>query len=156
MNLSLKNNLQTFDEIQNTYQIKFNDIENAGTVSSLTKGLLKKLGFTRTFIKRVTIGLYEAEINVTIHSYGGDVTVIINEEYVDITFEDKGPGIEDITIAMIEGYSTASDVAIENGFGAGMGLPNIKSVADEMDLNSSTAGTHLRIRFYTDDEHYDY
>jgi anti-sigma regulatory factor (Ser/Thr protein kinase) len=134
--------------ITNTYQIKYNDIENAGTVASVTKGMLKKHGFSRTFIKRVTIGLYEAEINVTIHSFGGEVTIIITDDYVDITFSDKGPGIEDITIAMIEGFSTASSMAIENGFGAGMGLPNIKSVADEMDLDSSTAGTNLRIRFY--------
>ncbi|MFK5884166.1 MAG: ATP-binding protein [Candidatus Izemoplasma sp.] len=134
--------------ISNTYQIKYNDIENAGTVASVTKGMLKKYGFSRTFIKRVTIGLYEAEINVTIHSLGGEVTIIITDDYVDITFSDKGPGIEDITIAMIEGFSTASSMAIENGFGAGMGLPNIKSVADEMDLDSSTAGTNLRIRFY--------
>jgi anti-sigma regulatory factor (Ser/Thr protein kinase) len=135
-------------DITNTYQIKFNDIENAGTVASVTKGMLKKYGFSRTFIKRVTVGLYEAEINVTIHSFGGEATVLITDDYVDITFRDNGPGIEDITIAMVEGFSTASSIAIENGFGAGMGLPNINSVADEMDLESSSDGTILRIRFY--------
>lgn len=130
------------------YEIERNDIGNAGTVASLTKRTLKKQGFSREFVKRVTIGVYEAEINVVIHSYGGKATVELTDEYVEIIFTDVGPGIESIENAMTEGWSTASKYAIENGFGAGMGLPNIKACSDEMDLQSSKEGTTLRIRFY--------
>ena len=130
------------------YNIERNDIANAGTVASLTKRELKKRGFSRDFVKQITIGVYEAEINVVIHSYGGKATVEINDEYIEVTFIDVGPGMECIDNAMKEGFSTASKIAIDNGFGAGMGLPNIKAVSDEMDLTSSEDGTNLRIRFY--------
>ena len=136
------------------HDIVRNDIGNAGTVASLTKRELKKRGLTREFVKQVTIGLYEAEINVVIHSYGGSATVNITDKQVDITFKDTGPGIEDISAAMTEGYSTASKIAIENGFGAGMGLPNIKAVSDEMLLESSREGTTLYIKFDINSEDY--
>jgi anti-sigma regulatory factor (Ser/Thr protein kinase) len=125
-----------------------NDIANAGTVASLTKRALKKRGLSREFIKQVTIGLYEAEINVVIHSYGGTVKVDIEDDFVEITFQDVGPGIPSIEKALTKGYSTASSYAIENGFGAGMGLPNIQAVSDEMDLQSSDEGTYLHIKFF--------
>lgn len=144
--MSLENKILPIN-INKTYQIKLNDIENAGTIASSIKLMLKRNNFDRAFIKRVTIGLYEAEINVTIHSYGGNAKVEITDEYVEITFNDNGPGIECIESAMNEGFSTASSIAIENGFGAGMGLPNIKSVSDEMDLESSSSGTVLRLKF---------
>lgn len=136
------------------HEIERNDIGNAGTVTSLTKRELKKRGFSREFIRKVTIGTYEAEINVVIHSYGGTATVEINSDFVQITYSDKGPGIEDIEDAMTEGFSTASKYAIENGFGAGMGLPNIKAVSDEMDLTSSPEGTNLIIRFFIHEDSY--
>ncbi|MBN2604986.1 MAG: ATP-binding protein [Bacilli bacterium] len=129
------------------FTIQRNDIGNAGTVSSLTKRELKRRGFSREFVKTVTIGVYEAEINVVIHSYGGTALLEITDDYVQITFKDTGPGIENIENAMTAGFSTASSYAIENGFGAGMGLPNIKAVSNEMDLSSSPSGTTLRIRF---------
>lgn len=134
--------------------IERNDIGNAGTVASLTKRALKKRGLSRDFIKQVTIGVYEAEINVVIHSHGGTAKVIIEDDYTEITFDDKGPGIEDIDKALTKGYSTASKYAIENGFGAGMGLPNISSVSDEMVLESSPEGTHLAIKFYIKESDY--
>lgn len=137
-----------------TYNIERNDIGNAGTVASLTKRELKKRGLKKEFVKKVTIGLYEAEINVVIHSYGGTATVEITEEYVKITFEDTGPGIKDINSAMTAGFSTASRIAIENGFGAGMGLPNIKAVSDEMNLESSKDGTTLSIKFNINEDCY--
>jgi len=130
------------------YKIERNDIANAGTVASLTKRALKKRGLSREFVKQVTIGLYEAEINVVIHSYGGTVKVVIEDDFVEITFQDVGPGIPSIEKALTKGYSTASSYAIENGFGAGMGLPNIQSVSDEMDLQSSDEGTYLHIKFF--------
>ena len=131
------------------YNIERNDIANAGTVSSLTKRALKDRGLSREFIKQVTIGVYEAEINVVIHSYGGKANVVI-------TFQDKGPGIPNIEQALTAGYSTASSYAIENGFGAGMGLPNIKAVSDEMDLQSSEDGTYLRIKFNISEKSYEH
>lgn len=137
------------------HQIERNDIGNAGTVTSLTKRELKKRGFTREFIRSVTIGVYEAEINVVIHSYGGTATVEINDEFIQITYKDVGPGIENIDNAMTEGFSTASKYAIENGFGAGMGLPNIKAVSDEMSLQSSPEGTTLVIKYLVDKDYYE-
>ena len=138
------------------HQIVRNDIANAGTIASLTKRALKKRGLSREFIKKVTIGVYEAEINVVIHSYGGEATVEITDDFAEITFKDKGPGIENIEQALTAGFSTASSYAIENGFGAGMGLPNIQAVSDEMDLKSSEEGTCLRIKFNIDGDSYDH
>lgn len=138
------------------YNIERNDIANAGTVASLTKRVLKNRGLSREFIKQVTIGVYEAEINVVIHSYGGSVKVEITDDYAEITFMDKGPGIPNIEQALTAGYSTASSYAIENGFGAGMGLPNIQAVSDEMDLQSSVDGTFLRIKFNISEDSYEH
>jgi len=137
------------------YKIERNDIANAGTVASLTKRALRKRGLSREFIKQVTIGVYEAEINVVIHSYGGTVKVVIEDEYAEITFKDVGPGIPSIEKALTKGYSTASSYAIENGFGAGMGLPNIQAVSDEMDLQSSDEGTYLNMKFYITEDCYE-
>ena len=138
------------------YKIERNDIANAGTVSSLTKRALKNRGLSREFVKQVTIGVYEAEINVVIHSYGGSVKVDITDDYAEITFMDKGPGIPNIEQALTAGFSTASSYAIENGFGAGMGLPNIQAVSDEMDLQSTSDGTYLRIKFNITENSYEH
>ena len=137
------------------YKIERHDIANAGTVASLTKRELKKRGLTREYIKKVTIGIYEAEINVVIHSYGGEVLIDINEDNIEIIFTDRGPGIESIDEAMTAGFSTASSLAIENGFGAGMGLPNIKAVSDEMLLTSSKEGTRLYLKFNISSDNYE-
>jgi len=137
------------------YKIERNDIANAGTVASLTKRALRKRGLSREFIKQVTIGVYEAEINVVIHSYGGTVKVVVEDEYAEITFKDVGPGIPSIEKALTKGYSTASSYAIENGFGASMGLPNIQAVSDEMDLQSSDEGTYLNMKFYITEDCYE-
>jgi len=137
------------------YKIEKHDIANAGTIASLTKRELKRRGLTRDYVKMVTIGIYEAEINVVIHSYGGEVTIHIDDEVVEIVFTDRGPGIESIDEAMSEGFSTASSYAIENGFGAGMGLPNIKAVSDEMELTSSIEGTRLYIKFNISSDNYE-
>jgi len=137
------------------FKIQKNDIGNAGTVASLTKRELKRRGLTREFVKKVTIGLYEAEINVVIHSYGGSVSLNITDKFIEIIFSDTGPGIESIDEAMTAGFSTASSLAIENGFGAGMGLPNIKAVSDEMILTSSKKGTRLYLKFYISSDNYE-
>ncbi len=137
------------------FKIQKNDIGNAGTVASLTKRELKRRGLTRDFVKTVTIGIYEAEINVVIHSYGGICEVCIDDKFVNVTFKDNGPGIECIDSALTPGFSTASHYAIENGFGAGMGLPNIKSVSDEMELTSSKEGTTLHMKFNISGDSYE-
>lgn len=136
------------------YKIERNDIANAGTVASLTKRVLKRRGLSREFIKQVTIGVYEAEINVVIHSYGGKAIVEIIDDTIIIQFNDKGPGIPNIEQALTKGYSTASSYAIENGFGAGMGLPNIKAVSDDLKIESTEEGTNLCMKFYIKDKHY--
>ena len=137
------------------FKIQKNDIGNAGTVASLTKRQLKKRGLKKDFIKTVTIGIYEAEINVVIHSYGGICIVNIDDNIVDVVFKDIGPGIECIDSALTPGFSTASHYAIENGFGAGMGLPNIQSVTDEMNLTSSKEGTILHMIFNIHGDYYE-
>lgn len=144
--------METYSKV---YDIIRNDIGNAGTVASLTKRELKKRGLKREYVKKVTIGVYEAEINVVIHSYGGTCAVTITDDLIDILFKDTGPGIENIDNAMTAGFSTASRIAIENGFGAGMGLPNIKAVSDEMTLNSSKEGTELHLKFYISSDDYE-
>lgn len=144
------------DPYHREHQILRNDIANAGTVASCTKRALKDRGLSREFIKQVTIGVYEAEINVVIHSYGGKADVAINDDSVEIVFTDEGPGIENIEQALQAGFSTASSYAIENGFGAGMGLPNIQAVSDEMDLQSSENGTYLRIKFNIKEESFEH
>ncbi len=144
--------METFFQV---YQIERNDIGNAGSVASFTKRELKRRNLSRGFVKTVTIGVYEAEINVVIHSYGGNVSLEINDQFVELIFRDKGPGIINIDDAMREGFSTASPYAIENGFGAGMGLPNIKAVSDEMEMTSSPEGTYLRIRFNIGEDSYE-
>ncbi|MCK5388382.1 MAG: ATP-binding protein [Candidatus Izimaplasma sp.] len=143
------------DLFNKEYAIEKHDIANAGTIASLTKRELKKRGLTREFIKKVTIGIYEAEINVVMHSYGGEVTIRITDKFIEIIFTDRGPGIESIDEAMTAGFSTASSYAIENGFGAGMGLPNIKAVSDEMLLTSSKKGTRLYLKFYISSDNYE-
>ncbi len=143
------------EQYSKTFHIEKHDIANAGTIASLTKRELKRRGLTREFVKKVTIGLYEAEINVVIHSYGGSVSINITDKFVEIIFNDSGPGIESIDEAMTAGFSTASSLGIENGFGAGMGLPNIKAVSDEMLLTSSKKGTRLYLKFYISSDNYE-
>ncbi len=130
-----------------TYPVMREDYVNAGKVSTDIKGLLKQLGLPADILRRIAVACYEAEFNMIIHSYGGEVVLEINEEGVYLSFNDCGPGIRDVEKAMMPGYSTASGKALEFGFGAGMGLPNIKRVADTFDLQTSSQGTCLRIGF---------
>ncbi len=132
---------------QHYFVIK-DDYANAGKVSTNIKTLLKQLGVDSNILRRIAVACYEAEINMIIHSYGGEIILtILDEGYVNLMFHDHGPGIEDIEKAMTPGYSTASKSAREFGFGAGMGLPNIKRMSDTFDLTTSTSGTRLKIGF---------
>lgn len=123
------------------------DMDNAGSVSSFIKKRLQALEIDRGIIKRVSIGSYEAEINVAIHSYGGYCEYNIDGDDLEIQFKDTGPGIPDLEKAMTAGWSTATRVEHELGFGAGMGFPNMKKAADELIVNTSEKGTEVILKF---------
>ncbi len=118
------------------YHLKGSDFVNAGKASSAVKGVLKQLGVSPPLIKRVVVALYEAEVNVAAHAEEGEISVTIGAEQIHIVVRDRGPGIRDIEQAMMAGFSTASKEVREMGFGAGMGLPNIKKNSDRFHLSS--------------------
>ena len=129
-----------------TYLVDGEDFSMAGEASSATKKMLKQLGFSPDVIRRVAIAMYEGEINMVIHADGGEATVEITQENVKIILADRGPGIKDIDLAMQEGYSTAPEEVRNLGFGAGMGLPNIKKYSDDLVIDSRPGvGTTLNI-----------
>ena len=125
------------------FSIGERDFVNAGNASSQIKMALKRLGVDSVILRRIAIAAYEAEINETAHAQGGDITGNIYPEYVLIKFYDKGPGIDDIEQSMIPGFSTADDQVREMGFGAGLGLPNIKKNADVLHIDSVAGGRTL-------------
>lgn len=118
------------------YDVPGDDFTRAGEASSEVKRKLKQLGYNSDAIRRVAIAMYEAEINMVIHANGGVAEVQIHPDRVDIHMKDQGPGIPDVEKAMQEGYSTAPDNVRSLGFGAGMGLPNIKKYTDEMKIET--------------------
>jgi anti-sigma regulatory factor (Ser/Thr protein kinase) len=118
------------------YQVSNEDFTRAGEASSDVKKKLKQLGVSPDVIRRVAIALYEGEINMVIHAYGGEITVTISEEQITMTLADRGPGIPDIDKAMQAGFSTAPDNVRNLGFGAGMGLPNMKKNSDTIDIST--------------------
>lgn len=128
------------------FPVEKDDFENAGRASSAVKKHLQQRGVDPAIIRRVAVAMYEAEINVIIHSLGGVMTARIYPERIEVTALDRGPGIPDIELAMKEGYSTASDRVREMGFGAGMGLANIKRCADKFEIESA-AGAPTRVWF---------
>lgn len=118
----------------------------AGRASTEVKRALGRLGIDSSDIKRIAVAMYEAEINMAIHAGGGVAEAEISPERVVVVLEDKGPGIADLDLAMQEGYSTASETARELGFGAGMGLPNMKRNADDLRIDTAPgAGTTVTI-----------
>jgi CBS domain-containing protein/anti-sigma regulatory factor (Ser/Thr protein kinase) len=136
------------DKVLLTFQshIKGQDFDRAGEASSNLKKTLQRLGIHPQIVRRTAIASYEAEMNVVIYTNGGDLVVQVQSEQINLYVNDSGPGIEDVEKAMQPGYSTASEWVRELGFGAGMGLVNIKKCADEIDLTSKVGqGTHLRI-----------
>ena len=134
--------------IRQQFYIESGDFIAAGEAASSIKRFLKQLGIDGSIVRRVAIAAYEAEINLVIHSLGGILEIIVSPKQIKIIAEDKGPGIEDIEKAMQEGFSTASEQTRELGFGAGMGLPNIKRCSDRFDIQSEIGGgTRLEIDF---------
>ncbi len=128
------------------YHVAARDFGRAGEASSGLKKTLTRLGIHPNVIRRVAVATYEAEINIVVYTDGGEIVAEVQRDRIKIVALDKGPGIADIEQAMLPGFSTAPDWVREMGFGAGMGLPNIKSCADRMDLKSTVGvGTHLTI-----------
>ncbi len=124
------------DAIKLEYTVCNDDFTRAGEASSDIKDKLKKMGVAPEIIRKVVIAMYEGEINMVIHANGGKITVTITTDKITMVLSDKGPGIENIELAMQEGYSTAPDNIRSLGFGAGMGLPNMKKYSDYMDVQT--------------------
>ncbi|MDY0343383.1 MAG: anti-sigma regulatory factor [Lentimicrobium sp.] len=132
------------------FQVEGGNFSKAGTASSQLKKILKQLNVDARDIKRVVVALYEAEVNVVAHAYNGVIIIDIDTEKIMIQIEDEGPGIQNIDLAMQQGFSTASELVREMGFGAGMGLPNIKNNTDKLTVTSEVGkGTkvHMLINF---------
>lgn len=129
------------------YSLPDSDMSMAGTASTQLKKKLIKIGVPTEVVKKAVISLYEAEINMVIHGKGGDIVIDISPEEIKAVLADNGPGIADIDLAMQEGYSTATDDIREMGFGAGMGLPNIKKNSDFFHIESEPdMGTTVTIK----------
>lgn len=137
------------DSIKLHYDVPGDDFTRAGAASGDVKRNLKTLGISPSVIRNVSIAMYEGEINMVIHAGGGEIDVEITEDEIIMTLADKGPGIENIELAMREGYSTAPDNIRSLGFGAGMGLPNIKKYTDEFGIDTKVGeGTTLNLKVY--------
>ncbi len=119
------------------FDVDGDNFASAGDASIQIKKVLRQLGFTPDIIRRVSIAMYEGEINMVIHADGGDADVLVDDDKITIVLADRGPGIADIDLAMQAGYSTAPDDVRSLGFGAGMGLPNMKKNTDEMHIEST-------------------
>lgn len=127
-----------------SYQIDGDNFSSAGEASANVKKKLRQLGLDNEIIRRVAIAMYEGEINMVIHANGGTAEVTVSPEKIEILLCDLGPGIENVELAMQEGYSTAPDNVHALGFGAGMGLPNMKKYTDEMKIES-TVGVGTKV-----------
>ena len=129
------------------FNIDGTDFTSAGQASVQVKKNLRQLGLDAEVIRRVSVAMYEGEINMVIHAGGGSADVTVTEDYIEIVLDDSGPGIPDIEKAMQAGYSTASDKIRNLGFGAGMGLPNMKKNSDIMEIDSRLGvGTRILMR----------
>ena len=133
------------------FEIKGGDFSNAGKTSTRIKDILKEIGIDPSIIIRASIALYEAEMNVVMYAQRGVLTLDITPKKVHFKLEDEGPGIESIDKAMEEGFSTATEEMREMGFGAGMGLPNIKKNSDKFEISSIPGkGTLIDVIFCLD------
>jgi serine/threonine-protein kinase RsbT len=132
-----------------TFHITGGDFANAGKASSKIKKVLKQLNVDEKSIKKTVVALYEAEVNVVAHAWRGQIKANITDDFIEVIVSDEGPGINDLDKAMEPGFSTASKQVREMGFGAGMGLPNIKKNTDELFINSvPNKGTELKFKNY--------
>lgn len=130
------------------YPVAQGDYTRAGEASADIKRRLKQLGVSSMVLRRVAVASYEVELNLVIHSLGGTLSLDVDQDGVRLTSQDVGPGIPDISLAMREGWSTANEEARSMGFGAGMGLPNMKRNADDFEIESELGkGTRISMRF---------
>lgn len=139
------------DKIILFYEVPADDFTRAGEASSNVKSMLKQMGVKPEIIRKVSIAMYEGEINMVIHAFGGTIDVTISSQEIVMVLKDQGPGIENIELAMQAGYSTAPDNIRSLGFGAGMGLPNMKKYSDEMIIDTIVGvGTTvtMKVRMY--------
>lgn len=131
------------------YDVSGTDFTCAGEASGKIKRILKELGFPQETVRNAAIAAYEGEINMVIHGGGGVIDVEISPDCVFMTLADEGPGIPDVALAMQEGYSTAPDNVRQLGFGAGMGLPNIKKYTDDMIIETEVGkGTVIKLKVF--------
>ena len=131
------------------FNLEGGNFSRAGTASSEIKKILKQLNVDALLIKRIVVALYEAEVNVVAHAYEGVMNVVLDGKSIVVTITDKGPGFPDIAKAMQEGFSTASPEVREMGFGAGMGLPNMKKNCDRLNIESTVkVGTKVTMTTY--------
>ena len=129
------------------FDVDGENFTSAGQASTQVKRNLRQLGLPADIIRRVSIAMYEGEINMVIHADGGTADVVVTEEYVEIILKDRGPGIPNVELAMQEGFSTATDSIRSLGFGAGMGLPNMKRYTDSMVIDTTVGvGTTITMR----------
>ncbi len=132
------------DSLTFHYDVDGTDFTSAGQASASVKRSLRQLGLSPEVIRQVSIAMYEGEINMVIHAGGGVADVNVYEDKIEIVLTDEGPGIKDVALAMQEGYSTATDQVRSLGFGAGMGLPNMKRYTDEMHIDTEVGkGTKI-------------
>jgi serine/threonine-protein kinase RsbT len=135
------------EEFESVYQVLGKDFSNAGKVSTSIKDTLKRMGINPSVVRRVAIVSYEAEMNLVMYATRGKMALSVSRDAVTLKVDDEGPGIPDVSLALQEGYSTATPEMREMGFGAGMGLPNMRRNADEFDISSEVGrGTRLFIR----------
>ena len=129
------------------YSVDGENFTSAGEASVDVKKKLRQLGFSPELIRCVSVAMYEGEINMVIHAHGGEADVYVYPDRIEIVLADHGPGIENVALAMQEGYSTAPDNIRTLGFGAGMGLPNMKRYTDDMHIESTVGvGTTIRMK----------
>ncbi|MDO9465116.1 MAG: CBS domain-containing protein [bacterium] len=129
------------------FEVKGDDFDNAGRAASITKKYFQNLGISKDIIRRIAIVCYEAEMNICLHSLGGNITIKLDGNNIAICAYDKGPGIADVKLALKPGFTTASEKIRALGFGAGMGLPNIKRCSDNLEIKSCLkAGTILKAK----------
>lgn len=137
------------ETVKLTYEIDGENFSAAGEASTAVKRVLKKLKLPPAIVRRAVVCMYEGEINMVIHADGGDAFLEVDEEAIRIVLKDRGPGIPDIDKAMEEGWSTASSNVRAMGFGAGMGLPNMKRNADDMQIETELGvGTTVTMTIY--------
>ena len=131
------------------FKVEGDDFTSAGQASVQVKKNLRQLGLDAEIIRRVSIAMYEGEINMVIHANGGAADIVVWDEKIEVILADTGPGIPDVSLAMQEGFSTAKENIRSLGFGAGMGLPNMKRYSDEMKIDTVVGeGTTVTMTFF--------